>query len=697
MQDSVQLLYKNRWLQEAYLSYKGEHLDHPYQYDFRLTWGAQCIPQKVRINNQILHTFFDDRHIYEFTLPFMQPIVTVELQYILDKEILYESFNIIGTKTFKVVPEMLHDVQTLYRDWKDNFKTAYDIYEEKYIEFADFYTKKEKQDLWSQLKKELEECGEHSPYWFYHYRQDILKHLQFITRKPKLKLESEHYLVNAEELDVVTPQTVQYFMKDTTTWRRTTLNRPVPQQLLKESYIESLDVHENRFVFTFAYMLEKNVRQFLKLLREHIQNIQREMNNTNSLIELNILREEAEWKKLDVEQYLEFFNCVYRQMKPLHALLREALRLFRGLQKLHGYIQPNQVLLYNRDYKTLYKLYNEFLNKGEPKEQKWHDHIDYQTYYVDSVFIDILQMIVETKLFTVASEPLKLPIGDYLDDYIFPRKDMVVEFTHSDVLLRVTRVQNENFEAERSVILLEMIRHDINKVITYRLVPTFVQFHEGLSKAELEGLYKYPVNGVSTFIIHPSKEEDYSKQLTYNELHRLFNLGMNFLEDEHYEQFGNMKYGAFSSAVNMAENIKRLLRLQLFTLGVRHVCFICGNHGNAIKQQKGEEEYVCSNVRCKVEWGVRCCSKCGTEIYKMQKKIEATFLTEEQIEEITAKRDIAWLLDAEKRNGDFALANFCENAHLGNNFFAICPNCGDCQQKTKKNRLCRRCDVKSML
>src|SRR4051812_41546238 len=102
------------------------------------------------------------------------------------------------------------------------------------------------------------------------------------------------------------------------------------------------------------------------------------MKSNRIQVELDILKIEAELENIDLASYQFLFDEVYGQLKTLHSLVRQVVKSFRGLRKLHGYIAPNQVLLYNKDYRTLYKYYNEHMKKGDQKEQKLHDCIDFQ-------------------------------------------------------------------------------------------------------------------------------------------------------------------------------------------------------------------------------------------------------------------------------------------------------------------------------
>ncbi|HEO8419800.1 TPA: DUF2357 domain-containing protein [Yersinia enterocolitica] len=696
MPNKVKLWLRNRWNQDEYRLFdEGEKIETIYQFDFKLTW-EDIIPHKLKVNQFLLHTFFEEEASYEFTLSLVRPITFLTLEFEEQQEIQQVSFSISANTQLLPAQDTLDQLQKLYQEWRDNCIVAAETYGTKEIEFADFHTDKSWESLFRQFKNRLG-ISHKDAIWYYHYRKEITSHLQQILRKPKVRLETEELLVNAAELNLITPKTVQHFMKDTTTWAKSTVNRPVPQKLLKEINEESIDVHENRFVFTFAYRLEIEIRRTLKELRNHLNTIDLKMKSNTIQVELDILKVEAELENIDLESYQVLFDDLYKQLKTLHGLVRQVVKSFKGLRKLNGYIAPNQVLLYNKDYRTLFKYYNEHMKKGDQKEQKLHDCIDFQTYYADEVFINTIAYLLEMNY--TPTQPIKLRMNNHLEDYIFTRDKMTVSFTNNQgIEITVVRKQFANFEESKFEIVLTVRRIDTNEKVSVKLIPTLVQFQQQVSDEQIKALYQYTTeDSDATFIVYPSTKEDYDKKMPYEQLHQVLTLGMNFIESDMFQQYGTMKYGVFPfSQSDFSKNVfKRLIRLQLFKLNVRSYCFICGEIGDVLKEGNGEEEYICSNYECRCEWGVRLCN-CGTPIYKMQKKSakDGEILSAEKQDEFMKKSDLDWIFDQENKNASMALANLCENAHLGNSFFAICPNCGDCKHESKQGRICKRCDAK---
>ena len=550
-------------------------------------------------------------------------------------------------------------------------------------------------------------------------RKEITAHLQQILRKPKVKLESEEYLVNASELDFITPRTIQHFMKDTTTWAKSTLNRPMPQQLLKEINEESIDIYENRFIFTFSFHLERSIRRTLKELKDYLHTINSKLKSNELQIELDILKFDAEFEMVELLNYQELFLEVESQLKVLYNLVRHVIKEFKGIKKIQGYIVPNQVLLYNKDYGTLYRYYNKYMKHDKSKQKKLNDCVDFQTYYTDEVFLNVISNLLD--LGYESTKPIRFKMNAILEEYIFTKEAMQFTFVHQEQEVEIIVIRQPCFYSAtpKFEVHLQIRRLNFEDNIILKLIPTLVQFHKYATNESINRLYEYPlstrdpivakskkaqemaaqIQSSSTFVVYPAfSEEDYYKKIPYEQLHQLFTLGTNFIDSAKFQAYGTMKFGMlpFTSSDMSKLMFRRLIRLQLFKLGVRTHCFMCGEKGNILPNVTNED-YICSNPKCKCEWGVRSCSECGTPIYKMQKKKsnENDFLTEEEQQEFLNKSDLEWLIDRENINATMALANLCENANLGTSFFTICPNCGDCKQKSKMGRICRRCDAKA--
>lgn len=685
MQDKIMLYVRNRWQQEEFRPYDERQTMNLYEMDFYLQF-SNCRPHKLKLNDALFHTFDEKEDIYYFTLT-TSKAATLVVEYEEDGTLYHWQCSLNIARGLQPTAYCLEQIQQQYLTWKNSFLDTATILQVDKVELADFYDNRSWEGMFQKLQESFEN-PENTDMWFYHYRQEITRHLQRILRNPKKRLDTEEMLVSAAEIDKITPRTMQHFMQDTTTWAKSTVNRPVPQRLMKEFNEESIDVLENRFVLTFAYCLERKIRKTLKQLQDDLHTIELNLLNSHTQLELDILRAMAEEETYRLTNYKEFFTQVELQLRTLYKLTRQTIRQFSQLRILHGYIQPNQVLLYNKDYKILYKLYNQHLLQQE-KVQRLHDCIDYQTYYTDQVFLHMLHFLQSMKF--VETTPIVFNMSANLEDYIFTREDMTFSLQKDTILIDITR-RHRSCEID-----LQMTRLDTEQQQQVRFIPTVVQFSEATTMSQIDQLYTHQEQ-VDTFIVYPTNSQaDYERHMPYEQLHKVFTLGTNFIDSTMFQKYGAMKYGVFPFTQNdLSKRVfERFIRLQLFKLGIRSHCFMCGSRGQLQRKKGDEEEYICENYDCRCEWGMRRCS-CGSPIYKMQKAMKKErWLSPEEEESARSKSDVDWLFEQESKQARMALANLCENAHRGNSFFAVCPNCGDCQDESSQGRICKRCDAKN--
>ncbi|OCS91003.1 DUF2357 domain-containing protein [Caryophanon latum] len=700
MQSNIRFMCRDRWVNAAFHEHDEQVIVSLYRYEFRIEGDDMCALKTLRINDEQFHSFREHEQALTFTFMSVKENNRLVLTYELDGQQQQAAFFVHAEKALLPTTDYLQKLQQQFSKWQRNVEQYVEKNDAQAIELEAFYEDEQWQVTFEQLKAKLQH--EADGIWYYVYRRDIIKHLQNILRKPKVKLISEEMLVNASELDVITPRTIEHFMKDTTTWARSALGRPVPQQLIKEVNEESIDIYENRFVYTFAYHLEREMRPILKELRTHLHTIQTKKVTNERQVMLNILREQAEYENLELNEYELFFDDVHRQLKTLYRLVRQTIQQFRELKKMNGFVQTNQVLLYNKDYNTLYRLYNKFMRARLQRQQKESDFIDYTRYYTDEVFFTIVRQLQRMQF--VHDGPLHVPLSDDVTTYPFAD---VASFT----LTHETEPIALTLHREHYTITLAILHEEqMQKTIVF--VPSIVSFHRRIDDRHIDALYEYPrtiqpqeelkrkkkkevvqQETRDVLIVYPAETaDDYEQHIRYEQLHRVVTLGTNFITPEHFEQFGDMKYGVFPYTMGNATHpfFSRFMRMQLVKLGVRSHCFICGAKG----RQMDNGDYVCTNEQCDSEWGQRDC-QCGAPLHKMQKRSdkEDALLTEEQEREYEQQRDAVWLFHKESITAQFGLSNICENARLGTSFFTICPNCGDCKQQSKIGRICKRCDA----
>lgn len=683
MHNNIQLFTRNRWQKTEFLPL--EEAAYPlYCTDFRVIFRA-CTPRLLKWNQQLLYTFLTPIEHYDFTLTSTKPTNFLQIVYEIDGEVFQESVTIEAINEGLPTNDYIEFLQHEYESWYDAFQIIAEN-DGREIDFEDFYDDIDAKKKFNQFKNQLET---NEAYWFYQQSQQILQYLQAVYNRPKVKLDTRDELVKAAEIDIVTPKTVQHFMKDTTTWARTTVGRPMPAQLLKEVIEESFDVYENRFVFTFAYRLEKLLRKTIKQVKDQLNAIEAKMTSNALQIDLDILKGIAIDENQQMLVYQQFFEQAEKRLKQLYHLTRKVIQLFKELRLIHGSIRPNQVLLYNEDYNKLYKMYRDHFKANIGDEQRLHDNLDVHTYYTDEVFLNVLSFLQQMKYEPL--QPLRFTLNDVLERYIFTMEAIAFTFIKGHVAIDVVRQQCASFEVPIYEIVLTIRRLDQETKQVIRLIPTLVQFTKSVTDTFITQLYQYPEQ--SSFIVYPAiSKEDYDKQMPYEQLHKLLSLGTNFITSDMFQQYGQMKKGVFPlTQSSLSQQIfERLIRLQLFKLGIRDTCFMCGHSG----YQVAENEYQCTNNECRCEWGVRKC-KCGADIYKMQKKAkEYAYLTPEEEQTARETSDVDWLFEQESKYAKMSLANLCENAHVRNNFFAICPNCGSCEKESQKERICKRCDAK---
>lgn len=683
MHNNIQLWARNRWKQVGFLPV--EDIAYPlYCTDFRITFH-DCTPQLIKWNQQLLHTFLTPTLHYDFTLTTTKNVNFLQIFYEIDGEIFQESMTIQAVDDALPTNDYIEFLQQEYRSWYDAFQVIAEN-DVREIDFEDFYDDIDDKKRFSHFKNQLET---NEAYWFYQQSQQILQYLQTILQRPKVKLDTHDELVKASEIDIVTPKTVQHFMKNTTTWAQMTVGRPMPAQLLKEVIEESFDVYENRFVFTFAYRLEKLLRKTIKQIKDQLNAIEAKMVSNEFQINLNILKGIAIDENQHMMMHQQFFEQAEKKLKQVHHLTRKVLQLFKELRLIHGSVRPNQVLLYNEDYNRLYKMYRDHFKANIGDEQKLHDQLDMHMYYVDEVFLNVLSFL--QRMDYVPDRPLKFKLNDRLEQYIFTTEAITFTLIRNNVAIDVTRQQCASFDESRYEIVLKVRRLDQQVSQVIRLIPTLVQFMKPTTDKLISQLYQYPKE--YSFVVYPAiSKGDYDKQMPYEQLHQILSLGTNFINGDMFQQYGQMKQGVFplTQSILSQQIFERLIRLQLFKLGIRQTCFMCGASGI----QLAENEYRCSNDDCRCEWGIRKC-KCGAAIYKMQKKTkDIHFLSPEEELIAREKSDVDWLFEQESKYAKMTLANLCENAHAANNFFAICPNCGCCEKESQNGRICKRCDAK---
>ncbi len=207
---------------------------------------------------------------------------------------------------------------------------------------------------------------------------------------------------------------------------------------------------------------------------------------------------------------------------------------------------------------------------------------------------------------------------------------------------------------------------------------------------------------VTILLLHPTPPSDFDDRLDYSDLRLLLNQGDNFVTAEDYEKYGGYQVGclplypAGSSEFRGLLRLKRLIRVQMFRLGLDDLCWNCfqkaANHGS--NEQK---RYECQNSGCRLRWGEVSCSKCRNRYIKMKtpdKTLQNATTWDISIDEIVSAKMAVTISEA--LEGRLSVSSACEDLDRAGDFWAICPYCGHCEKEnTAKN--CWRCKMRREL
>ncbi|MGF9800916.1 DUF2357 domain-containing protein [Brevibacillus borstelensis] len=703
----IALYYKPRWDPDQKWSsadQRDEPFDFPTDYVFQLVW-EDIIPETLRVDNGVVEQFqLEDgqKHgQYAFILSHVKASSKVVVEYRdeagnREKAPFFLQFN---DRYFPSDSFKFDQLLPLFRHWKQLAKQV-SAQQETGMNLNRLKAK----DWREELEEEL------SDHPIFTERSAIIALLENISRQPKRKLIDSERLVTIAELDRVTSRTMQFFMREPGTWDYVPLQKPRPNRVMKEEIEESIDLYENRFVLTFIQLAIQEIHKRKEWLKKKRATVHSRLTSLSTRIAYDILAGIARTDQEDLQVYDEIFQEEIKRLQDYHRALRYFQDFFQQLHPIAGFVRPNQVLIYDKDYSKLYAIYQQMMALEKRQTESKKDEVDFLSYYTDNLFFMYLNSLQSFGFQNVAGETL-IPFGENIDDYPFTKKRISIQYElrckKTVLSAEVTRTPCDPADPDAYRIACVFRNEQTKSKTMVVILPSLIAWRGVLKKETVRSLYEKWEPGpddectlASHMIAHATWSHEFAQDLDYETGHYLINLGANFLEPEDWKKFGYFRMGMIPQLPGdeFSERLfMRLVHIHLFLLGLRHRCFVCGSDGERIKVGNADEAYRCSNRECNMEWGISTCSSCQKPMLKMQKKVNKDIPSIEDETELSLQSDMNWILEREQQNAGLTLSNMCENHYRGNSFFAICPSCGQCQHETRKHKYCRRCDAKKGL
>ncbi len=213
----------------------------------------------------------------------------------------------------------------------------------------------------------------------------------------------------------------------------------------------------------------------------------------------------------------------------------------------------------------------------------------------------------------------------------------------------------------------------------------------------------------SVILLHPTSPSDFDDRLDYMDIRHLLNQGDNLVSQADYKKFGGYavgvlpiypsdegrgsEIGAGSQDAEMRSllRLQRLIRVQLFRVGLDDLCWNCFGTAQASEMATGRKQFACSNSRCRLRWGEVMCPRCGHRYVKM--KFPSAGTRKLPIASAGGETPVAAVMIAEALEGRLAVSSVCESLEHADDFWAICPYCGHCE-KEAASPSCQRCQAR---
>jgi hypothetical protein len=697
----IDVQYTQRWGQANKTFHSVDQREKPFEYAslylFRLVW-KDVEPRRIFVN-ELLYEIFDDQlgrqGTYSFYLSQVKPKSKIIVEYIDDEgTLLKDSFFLSFHEHFFASDVFIEQqLQPLIGKWK---QIARNMQVEGKKEVS--YQELERKD-W---RDELEEILMDHP--IFEEQKIIIGLLEQVCKQPKKQLTGKERLVHVSELDRVTPQTMEYFMREPSTWDYVPLQQPRPNRVMKEEIEESLDLYENRFIVTFIQLAIDIIISRQKSLEKKKSMAQSRIKSMDTRISYDIMAGYALSEKDELVTYEEMYDEEITALRAYKNKLRVFRNSFKELRPIEGYVRPNQVLVYDKNYAPLFRIYQRIKEIDSKKNKYEKEDVDFLSYYTDSLFFSYLQVL--KKLGFENNEDLVMPISNDIEDYPFSRDEVTFRFSHEEkdqpYYVEITRHSLEAGATTGHQIQMKFCNETTGVSSKISIFPSVIAWNGLVEQTELQKIYHHlPFEQeeeelVSSMLAHTTGSNEFGSLIPYQSAHYLINLGANFINPDDWEAFGYFKKGMLPQIPGdefSERAFTRLVHIHLFVLGFRDRCLVCDSEGESLDINNTEEAYRCSNPQCNMEWGISSCSSCHSAMLKMQKKIKGDVEQEEE-SELDKLTDMGWILEQEQKNAGLTLSNMCENHYRGNSFFAICPNCGQCQHENRKHKYCRRCDAK---
>jgi hypothetical protein len=575
---------------------------------------------------------------------------------------------------------------------------------------------------------------------------ELTRLLDKMLKAPLSRLMDEQHLVDPGEIQRITSSTVDYFIHHPETWRLRTYVRPQPVRLLDERSTEDFDVYENRFVLYFLNELDARLAHLIARYDEIAKELSvkvPEMVLDASRWLLNVPDEELDRLQSQLDQAEHLVRILTRYRANLRQV--RAAPMFNGVHSLNGSPRPNTTLRLHPIYGKLYRLYEE-IRQGEfsHKRIRFLDDAhtsDLNALYGNFCLVTLLRGLKE--LGFVPSEGsvahVSLFRGDVAVCYGSGDGDgLRLEFVHGarkEISARVTwslatgnpaldgsiHVELSSARASEPVTKTdvwlmpdpswwgsesgnaETKRNDLRGLYA-RLESTHRSAYcRGIEKRrgrrrerQLAGVAEQAVPG-TLVVLHPTAPGYFDDSLGYSDLRLLLNQGDNFTSDEDYRRFGGYRVGClpvFPSHTGSDERsltrLKRMVRIQLFRIGVNDLCLRCNSTARGVQVTSGMR-YTCP--KCNLSWGeVRC--HCGMEYMKIvAPRISGQVPPLSLVDVPSAGRAVAI---SEAVEGRWAIASACEALDHLDDIWVICPYCGHCE-KEHKSAECMRCKTRNQI
>jgi hypothetical protein len=696
-----QLFVKNNWLNEKdFYFYQGERLRFPSHLIFKLQWENEIV-SSIHVGDQLLYKGSEEETRFTFQLMHVSELTELRVRYKNEEgtedELISIHFDLALYPTETVLVDLikrpLFDLLSIYTEYARESGESVIEFDADLMQERSHHLNKSLEEFFKQLEK-------NDDYLFYRERRQILVLIESIIREPKKKLTDQDQLVHASEATIIGPRTMQHFMQDTSTWSGISFGKPRPNKLLQSYQGESIDLYENRFIYTFIKLVISKIQPLKIKLQQMLENL--ETNEQDLLFRENqglitdFERPVLERLTGEKEQLLRLIS----EVKTYEGQLKKQFTFFRGLKEIRGMVRPNQVLLQNKYYGKLYQFYKNFLNNASDLSSKAPDHIDYLTYYSDFIYLDTIRLLSQLDFYP-ENGSVQLSINPDPDGYFLTSDPIEHNFRAGDgspFRIKLNRQALATRENEIARIVISLINIETNETKKIQLLPTLTSFKAETTKDTIMYLYGRQDDVDATYVLYPMETKAEYEAMPYELAHYIYTIGGTYIAPEDREKFGNFKYGIFQYSTHQQlsyDLLLRILKIGLFQIGHHHRCLICHAPGRPINVQNAKYSYECSNSACRVEWGSGTCSNCNGELLKMKAPhTNDKAKLEQDDEQLRNMKAIEWLIMNESKNAKNSLAGICENAYRDSGFFVICPTCGDCQKSKSTMRICQYCEAR---